>query len=185
MPRNHIEDMHSDAWWMRVMDGALTQDEERRWRAHLAGCQMCRLEWDAIARVDLMLRTAAPPPVVPEAFTLRTVATITRKQKLRRLLSFMAGFVIFTIVAWVGIAYFDVTLASVVHTINSVISSRRILLEAFVRTLVGLTATVQTFLPLMFGIAGASLLLVAPNSLMATAVFVWYRRRHSRNSAAS
>jgi hypothetical protein len=131
-----------------------------------------------------MLRTAAPPPQLPEDFAMRTVTKITRKQKLRRLLSFMTGIVIFTIVAWVGFACFDVTLASVVRTVNAVVSSRQILFAAFMRTITGLTATVQTFLPLMFGIAGASLLLMAPNSLMATAVFVWYRRRRSQNAAS-
>jgi len=182
MPRNDIDDMHSDAWWMRVMDNDLTLDEERRWQAHLAECQMCRLEWEAIARVDVMLRTAAPPPKLPDDFTMRTVTQITRKQKLRRLLSFMAGVVIFAVVAWAGGICFDVTLASVVRAVNAVISSRQILLAAFVRTLVGLTATVQTFLPLMFGLAAAGMLFLAPNSLMATAVFVWYRRRRSQSA---
>ena len=184
MPRNHIDDMHSDAWWMRVMDGDLTLDEKQRWQAHLAECQMCRLEWEAIAQVDLMLRTAAPPPMLSEEFALRTVTKITRKQKLRRLLGFITGVFVFTIVAWAGFAYFDVTLASAIRTINAVVSSRQILFAAFMRTLIGLMATVQPFLPLMFGIAGASLLLMAPNSLMATAVFVWYRRRRSRNGAS-
>ncbi len=30
MPRNHIDDMHSEAWWMRMVEGKLTPDENRR-----------------------------------------------------------------------------------------------------------------------------------------------------------
>ena len=33
------QDMHSEAWWIRVLDDELTPDEEVRWGAHLLECE--------------------------------------------------------------------------------------------------------------------------------------------------
>jgi len=185
MPRNHIDDMHSEAWWMRVVEGKLTPDENRRWQEHLVHCQTCHQEWETMTRVDMLLRTATPPPLLPEDFTMRTIELITRKQKLRRLLSFITGVLIFTLVAGVGLTYFDVTLTSLVRAANAVISSRQILFAALVRTLIELTIAVKTLLPLMLGVTGAVLLFITPNGMMATAAVLWYSRRQRARDAAT
>jgi anti-sigma factor RsiW len=167
------------------LDGELSSDEDRRWRAHLAECQACQAEWNAMVQVDVMLRTAEPPPLLPEAFTAQTVALITRKQKLRRLLSFVTGALILGLVAWVGLTYFDAALASLVRAARAVFSSRQILLTALMRTLVGLAVTIKAIFPLMLGIAGTLLLLLAPNSFFATVAVVWYARRRRGQSQAA
>jgi len=33
------QDMHSEAWWIRVLDDELTPNEEVRWEAHLLACE--------------------------------------------------------------------------------------------------------------------------------------------------
>lgn len=185
MSRNPINEMHSDAWWLRVFEGELSADEGRRWQAHLAQCPTCQAEWNAMTQVEFVLRTAEPPPLLPETFTLQTVTLITRKQRLRRLLSFVTGALILGLVAWAGITYFDASLASLVRAANAVFSSRQVLLTALVRTLVGLAVTFKAIYPLMLGIAGTLLLLLAPNSVFATVAVVWYtRRRRGRKQTA-
>jgi hypothetical protein len=57
------------------------------------------------------------------------------------------------------------------------ISGRQVLFAALMRTLVGLAVTVKALLPLLFGIAGAMLLFLTPNSILASVVVVWYSRR--------
>ena len=185
MPRDPITDMHSDAWWMRAFEGELSRAEEEEWQAHLVQCQSCRREWEAMTQVDMVLRTASPPPLLPEGFTARTVTTITRKQKLRHMLRFVAGFLIFVLVAWIGFSYFDSTLASLIRAVTAVISGRQILFAAFVRTLVGLVVTAKALVPLMFGVAGAILLLMTPNSVLATVMVVWFSRRKRAGGASA
>ena len=177
MLHDPIADVHSDAWWMRVCEGELSPQEEAYWQAHLAQCEACRQEWAALMQVDVFLRTAAPPPMLAPEFTARTVERITHKQKLRHLLRFVVGMVVLGLVAWIGWSYFGITLANVVHTLNVMISGRQVLFAALMRTLVGLAVTVKALLPLLLGIAGAMLLFLTPNSILASVFVVWYSRR--------
>jgi predicted anti-sigma-YlaC factor YlaD len=177
MLRDPITDMHSDAWWMRVCEGELSPQEESSWQVHLVQCETCRLEWAALAQIDMLLRTAAPPPMLALNFTARTVERITHKQKLRRMLGFVVGTMLLGLVAWIGWAYFGATLSSVAHTLSVMISGRQVLFTALMRTLVGLAVTVRALLPLLLGIAVAMFLFLAPNSILASVVVVWYSRR--------
>ncbi len=185
MLRDPITDMHSDAWWMRACEGALSPQEEAHWQAHLAQCEACRQEWAAMAQVDVLLRTAASPPMLAVDFTARTVERITHKQKLRHMLRFAVGTVVLGLVAWIGWAYFGATLAGVVHALDVLISGRQILFDALMRTLVGLAVTVKALLPLLLGVAGAALLFLTPNSILASVMVVWYtHRKRAAGSAA-
>lgn len=185
MPRDPMTDMHSEAWWMRALEGELSCEEERDWQAHLKQCPSCQREWAALMQVDMILRTAAPPPLLAEDFTDRTVMMITRKQKLRYMLRFVVGFLIFALVAWIGFSYFDATLAALVRAITVVISGRQILFAAFMRTLVGLAITVKTLLPLILGIAAALFLFLTPNSVLATVMMVWFSQKKRARAASA
>ncbi|MGI5818777.1 MAG: anti-sigma factor family protein, partial [Armatimonadota bacterium] len=48
-----------------LVDGRLSPDEARAVRKHLASCEECRAQYDAIASARRLLR-AMPAPVVPE-----------------------------------------------------------------------------------------------------------------------
>jgi anti-sigma factor RsiW len=177
MLHDPIADVHSDAWWMRVCEGELSPQEEAHWQAHLAQCEACRQEWAALMQADVLLRTAAPPPMLAPDFTVRTVECITHKQKLRHMLRFVVGMLALGLVAWIGWSYFGVTLANVVHALDVMISGRQVLFAALMRTLVGLAVTVKALLPLLLGVAGAMLLFLTPNSILASVFVVWYSRR--------
>lgn len=177
MLRDPITDMHSDVWWMRVCEGALSPEEETYWEAHLAQCEACRREWAALAQVDVFLRMAAPPPMLAPDFATRTVERITHKQKLRRMLRFVVGMLVLGLVAWIGWAYFGAALSSVVRALDVMISGRQVLFPALMRTLVGLAVTVKSLLPLLLGIAGAMLLLLTPNGILASVALVWFTQR--------
>jgi len=185
MPRDPMTDMHSDAWWMRALEGELSREEEQDWEAHLRQCPSCQREWAAMTQVDMILRTAAPPPLLSDDFAARTVTMITRQQKLRYMLRFVAGFLIVALVAWIGFSYFDATLASLVRAVSVVISGRQILFAAFMRTLVGLAIAVKALLPLILGIAGALFLFLTPNSVLATVVMVWFSQKKRARAASA
>jgi anti-sigma factor RsiW len=185
MLRDPIADMHSDAWWMRVCEGTLSPQEEASWEAHLAQCESCRQEWAAMAQVDVFLRTATPPPMLAVEFTARTVERITHKQKLRQMLRFVVGALVLGLVAWIGWVYFGVALSSALNALVVMISGRQILFDALMRTLVGLAVTIKSLLPLMLGIAGALLLLLTPNGILASVALVWVTRRKRAGSTAA
>lgn len=185
MLRDPITDLHSDAWWMRVCEGTLSPQEEADWQTHLTQCEACRQEWAAMAQVDMLLRTAAPPPLLALDFTARTVERITHKQKLRQMLRFVVGALVLGLVAWIGWAYFGAALSSAVRAFVVMISGRQVLFAALMRTLVGLAVTIKSLLPLILGIAGAALLLLMPNSILASVMVVWYARRKRAVGAAA
>ena len=51
-------------------------------------------------------------------------------------------------------------------------------LSVIVATSMGSAEVLEALYPLLLGIAGMSLLFLAPNSVFATVAVVWYRRRH-------
>ncbi len=68
-------DMHSDEWWMRAMDGALTLEEQRAWEGHLSQCAACREEWRALMELDQLFESV--PVAVPSAdFTAKTLVRL-------------------------------------------------------------------------------------------------------------
>ena len=179
MLRDPIADVHSDAWWMRVCEDALSPQEEADWQVHLVQCEACRLEWVALTHVDMLLRCAAPPPLLAPDFAAQTVERIVHKQKVRHMLRFVIGMLALGLVAWIGWSYFAVMLAGVVRVLDVVISGHQILFAALVRTLGGLAAMATALLPLILGITGVILLFLTPNSVLASVAFVWFSR-HKR-----
>jgi anti-sigma factor RsiW len=176
--------MHSDAWWQRAIEGALSPDESRRWQRHLKVCEACRREWQALAKVDRLLRTAPPVPQLSEDFTQRTVAQVVRRQRWRRLLSYVVGTLI---VALVTVMVYDTvssTFASLERTVSVLLSSWQLLFSSLMRTSVDLIVTGKAIAPLLVAMVSGMLLFLMPNGALATMMFVWFSRRGRASSAA-
>jgi anti-sigma factor RsiW len=184
MAQNETTRMHSDAWWQRAIEGALSRDESRRWQRHLKVCEACRREWQALAKVDRLLRTAPPVPQLSEDFTQRTVAQVVRRQRWRRLLSYVVGTLI---VALVTVMVYDTvssTFASLERTVSVLLSSWQLLFSSLMRTSVDLIVTGKAIAPLLVAMVSGMLLFLMPNGALATMMFVWFSRRGRASSAA-
>ncbi len=173
------QDMHSEEWWVRVMENALSPDEQEAWDRHLSTCVQCQREWAALASVDEFLRLAPAPPPLPRDFTLVTVQRIAEKQRLRRLLSFIAGTLIVAVVAVVVFAVVGYAYTSMERGIGAVISARQILFQSLVHSLVGLILTWKAALPFIVGVTVAVYLVIMPNGMLVTAALFWLSRRRS------
>jgi hypothetical protein len=177
--------MHSEAWWIRVMDDELTLDEERRWEAHLATCLSCQQDLDALLTVDDVLRLApAPPPLGPD-FTVTTVERISRTQRWRRLLGFIAGAFIVALVSALVLAYVGSTYASLESGLGVVISARQLLFRSLVQTLVGLVLSWKAALPFIVGVTFLTYILVMPNSVLVTLGVLWISRQRRATTASA
>ncbi len=172
-----IPDMHDEAWWLRAMDGDLTQSEHLLWEEHLNQCESCRNEWKMLMGVDSLLRAVDPPPLLPVDFTGRTVARIVRQQRIQRLVSLLSSVFIILFVSLFVLQFLGSTYASVERTTAFVISERQVLLSAFVQTLMGLLASWKAMFPLMMGVSALALLLLMPNGILTTLLIFWFARR--------
>lgn len=188
MPDNHNtprleEPMHGDTWWARALDGSLTPAQQRRWEAHLRTCERCRLEWEALQQVDLWLdevkteARAVTPPALSASFTDETVVRIRRKQRLRRLLSFLAGTLIVALVSALVLTQVNAVVASLEHGLSAAFSARQALFNSFVTIAVNLIAAWRAALPFLVGFALLTFLLLMPNGLIATLVVFWLAKR--------
>lgn len=174
-----IFDLHSDAWWMRAFEGELSAQESLLWEAHLQQCEKCRVEWDAIMRVDMLLRTAPPPPSVAESFAVQTAVRVVQKQRLRRLLSFWATSLLVVLVSWIVLGFLGSTYSSLGRVVGFVISGRQVLFGSLMRTLVSLFVSWKTVLPGVLALVGTAFLLLMPNGILATLLIFWFARRQT------
>jgi len=172
-------DLHSDEWWLHVLEGTLSSQEADLWHAHLEQCEQCRLEWQAMAHIDALLRTASPPPLLSDDFTARTVARVMQKQRLQRLLSFLGGTLIITLVSWGVLSFLGATYISLERFFSFVITSRQVLFGSLMRTMIGLFLGWKTILPCIVGGAGLLFMLLMPNGILATLLLLWVSRRQS------
>jgi uncharacterized membrane protein SpoIIM required for sporulation len=146
-------------------------------------CERCRLEWEAIQQVDLWLaevKTEArsvSPPALSLSFTDETVRRIRHKQRLRRLLSFLAGALIVTLVSVLVLAQVGSVVASLEHGLSAAFSARQALFNSFVNIMVNLIAAWKAALPFLVGFALLTFLLLMPNGLIATLVVFWLAKR--------
>lgn len=172
-----MPDMHDEAWWLRAMDGDLSQNEHLLWEDHLDQCEVCRREWKALMGLDTLLRTADPPPLLPADFTARTVTRVMRQQRIQRLVSLLSSVFIVVFVSLLVLQFLGSAFASVERTTAFVISERQILLSAFVQTLMGLLASWKVIFPLVMGASLFALLLLMPNGILTTLLIFWLARR--------
>lgn len=76
-----MSEMHSDMWWMKVSEEALTPEERAAWQAHLASCSSCAREWAVWQRMEQALRRAPLVPPPPADFAARTAALIAAQRR--------------------------------------------------------------------------------------------------------
>ncbi len=171
------QDMHREAWWLRLMDDDLTADEREQWREHLAGCARCQRELAALAAADaaLMMVSAAPP--LPAAFTVATVARIAKKQRHHRLVTYAAGATITGLVTVVILTCLGSTYSVLERSIGAILSARHILFHSLVQTLLALLLGWKAILPYVVGVTLALYLALMPHGVLVTAVVLWLSRR--------
>ena len=175
------QDMHTEAWWIRVLDDELTPDEAVRWGAHLLECVSCRQELAALTRVDMLLSQALAPPALPANFTERTVRMIARKQRWRRMLSFLAGSLVVGVASLAVAGAAKSMFSSYELGVGVVFAAREVLLHSFIQTMLALLVRWRTILPYVVGTALVAYALAMPNGLMMTFAFVWLSgRRRAR-----
>ncbi|MGC9347424.1 MAG: anti-sigma factor family protein [Anaerolineae bacterium] len=171
------ENMHSEAWWIRLLDGDLTSEEQRRWERHLSTCSKCQREWAALVRVDEVMRAMPEPPKLSQQFTDATVSIVRRKQRLRRLLGLLGGGLIVALVSVLVFAYIGSAYAALEHSLGVLISARQILFRSLIQTWVSLIVTWKSILPFAIGLTVVTYLLIMPNGLMVTLGLLWLSRR--------
>ncbi|MGC9521056.1 MAG: anti-sigma factor family protein [Anaerolineae bacterium] len=175
--RNASHPMHSDRWWAHLLADDLTAEERADWEAHLRSCRRCQEMWQRFRHVDDVLRQAPAPPELSVGFTARTVHKIAQRQRLRRLLSFLAGILIVTLVSLVVFSYLGAAYASLERGFSAVISARQVLFRSLVRTFVGLLLSWRAIMPYLVGLALVTYLLVMPNGALVTIGLLWLSRR--------
>lgn len=176
--KNGSHPMHTDQWWVRLSADDLTLEERADWEVHLGSCGRCRGMWQRLHRVDDVLRRASPPPELSADFTARTVYRITQRQRLRRLLGFLAGILIVAVVSLVIISYIGAAYTSLERGLGAVISARQLLFRSLVRTIVGLALSWQAAVPFLVATALLTYLLVMPNGVLVTVALLWLSNRH-------
>ena len=176
------QDMHGEAWWIRVLDDELTPSEGVRWEAHLLACESCRQELAALTRVDVFLSRAPAPPALPAGFTDATVRMIANKQRWHRMLSFLAGSLVVGVASLLVAGVAGSMLSSFEQGVGVMFAARQILFHSFVQTMLALLVRWRTLLPYMLGTALVAYALVMPNGLLMTFAFVWLSsRRRARD----
>jgi predicted anti-sigma-YlaC factor YlaD len=176
MPREIQEpsvDMHSEAWWIRLMDGELTAVERVRWEAHVEQCSRCREEWEAMAYVDDLMRFAPAPPALPVGFAVATVDRIMQQQRLRRLLTFLVGAFIVTLVTVLVLGVAGSALGAVDRGLVAVVAARQVLFRSVMHTVLALYFGWRALLPFVLGLCAVGYILLMPNGLLVTAGLIW------------
>jgi predicted anti-sigma-YlaC factor YlaD len=169
--------MHNETWFMRATEGDLSAEEMRQWEAHLERCDACRQMSEAMAAVDHMLRTAPPPPTLPDDFTQATMARLQRQQQRQRWLVIFASILIIAIIVWLGGSALTSALASLSRTAHILIVGRDTIINALMRTTIGLMVSWRAFLPFVVMLAAIAGLWLMPNSVLATLTMLWISKR--------
>jgi hypothetical protein len=175
-------DVHSEAWWIRLMDNELTTMERVRWEAHLERCSDCRQQWEAMSYVDDTLRFAPHPPMLSVGFTAETVDRIVQRRRLRTLLGFVAGTLIVLFVAMFVFAYVGSALGVLERGLGPVVAARQVLFRSVINLVLPLFFGWRAILPFVLGILAVGYILLMPNGLLFTAALIWLSG-HRRTAA--
>jgi hypothetical protein len=169
--------MHSEAWWIRLMDDALTPEERLEWEIHLQGCVRCQQEWEMLTVVDRYLVAAPPVPELPPSFTVDTVVCIQRRQRLRKAMSAIAGTLIVVGVTVLVFSYVGAAYSALEWALGAVLSARQMLFRSLMQTFVGLVLGWRAALPYIGGITALIFLLMIPNTALVGGALLWLARR--------
>ena len=179
-----LQELHSEAWWIRLMDDDLTAAELAQWNGHLRGCESCQREWAALAAADEVLEMAAVAMPLPAAFTEATVARIVRKQRLQRSVTYAAGTVIVGLVAVVVVTFLGSAYSALTSCIGAALSARHIVFQSLLQTSVGLLLSWKALLPYLVGSTLALYLVLMPQGVLVTAALFWLSRRRQHAAVA-
>ncbi len=169
-------DMHSEAWWIKALDGDLSPSEQTGWEQHLNECSTCRVEWAALAQLEMTLRMA--PVIIPPAdLAAKTTARAVEMRRQRRLwmllgVSFLTVLLGAGVLMALGTVYWDMN-----RLLSAMIFSKEVLGQALMRTFVGLMIAGRSFSPLLLALAAALLFLFMPHGVLATVTVVMLRRQ--------
>ena len=169
-------DMHSEAWWIKALDGEMTPPEQALWEQHLRECSTCRTEWAALAQLEMVLRVAPAitPPAGLAAKTTARAVTMRRQRRLWMLLgiSFLTVLLGAGVLVALGTVYGDFN-----RLLAAMVFSKDMLVQVLMRTLVGLMVAGRSFSPLVLALAAGLLFLFMPHGVLATVAVVMVRRQ--------
>jgi predicted anti-sigma-YlaC factor YlaD len=92
-------------WMSLYLDGLVSQEQGAQLQAHVAQCQACGGEWEAMRSLSSLLR-AEPMAIPAPGFTARVAQRLHRRQALRRRLLSSLGVLMGSVGLWaiVGLA---------------------------------------------------------------------------------
>ncbi len=176
--------IHTEAWWIRALEDALTPEEARQWAAHRARCADCQREWDAMRHVERWLQAPPAVPALPELFTAQTVARATQRlQRQRWWMSFAATLMV-GLVTWFVLSSLGMAVVHLERLIQTLLIGWQPLLGSLTRALMGLSLVWRDVLPLVAGGIVGCVVLLMPNGVIATAMLVWLARRRAPAQSA-
>jgi anti-sigma factor RsiW len=166
-------DVHSEAWWIRLMDDELTAVERARWDAHLRQCPRCQSQWEAMTHVDDLLRSAPVPQILSVGFTAETVDKVMQRQRLRRLLAFTVGTIIVMLVTLLVLTYVGSTLGAVERSLGAAVAARQTLFRSATNLVLALFFGWRAMLPFVLALCAVGYVLLLPNGFLFTAALIW------------
>jgi predicted anti-sigma-YlaC factor YlaD len=185
--RNDVEQRVSDAcppeaWWIRALDNELSAIEWQIWQQHLAVCDVCRSEWEALMHVEAVLQQAPAPPPLPADFTARTMQRLAWRKRARVGLTWLGSLVMVSFVTLIILSAVGSLLSQANQFCIVLRASWDVLLGSLIQLTTDFLIASQTVLPIALAMAGALLLLMMPNGVLATYALVLIRQSRRRPS---
>jgi predicted anti-sigma-YlaC factor YlaD len=197
MDKSHLSHMTYDSsdqcphaeWLMRALEDALDRErglesqsglssrERQLWQQHLAICGACRAEWEALLRVESILCDAPAPPPLSVDFTARTMRRLAWRKRLRLGLTWLGGMVTVSFVALIVLSAFGSMLSQMNQFFVVLRAGQSVLLEFLIYFITSFLILGQKIIPIALAMAGALLLLMMPNGVLATYALMLVRQR--------
>ncbi len=196
----------TEAWWIRALEDeldsvsglgsasgldsvanqgwrcGLSETERRTWHQHLAVCDVCRAEWEALMRVESILYDAPAPPPLSADFTARTLQRLAWRRRLQFGLTWLGGLVMVSFVTLLVLSAFGSLLSQANQCFIVLRAGWDVLLSGMIHLTTGFLIAGQKVLPVALTMAGFLLLLMMPNGILATYAFVLVKQGRQRPS---
>lgn len=170
-------DLHSEAWWIKALDGDLSPAEQVLWERHRAECDRCQAEWVALAQLDTLLASVALPQP-PANFTAHTVTRLMTAQHRRRVWLLLSLSVLTLLVGGGIVLSLSAILSDLSRLIAAVMFSWDLLMETLLHIALSLMVSGRFLSPLIVLLAALLLLVFMPNGVLATVTVILLRRSH-------
>lgn len=204
----HEATFATEAWWIRALEDelglgsvanhdwrcglgsvanhgwrcGLSATERRTWHQHLAVCDVCRAEWEALMQVESILYDAPAPPPLSADFTARTLQRLAWRQRLQFGLTWLGGLVMVSFVTLLVLSAFGSLLSQANQCFIVLRAGWDVLLDGMIHLTTGFLIAGQKVLPVALTLAGILLLLMMPNGILATYAFVLVKQGRQRPS---